>query len=112
MDLKLKDRVAVITGGTRGIGRMAALRFAEEGCAVAICGRNQDSLQATLADLRALGVPAYGEVADVMRGEDVQRFVDNSARQLGGVDALVCSAGGSMGIRGILGPSDEDWQKV
>ena len=66
MDLGLAGKVAVVTGGSRGIGRATALTFAEEGADVAICARGNETLEKTLAEIRALGVNAFG----MARGRD------------------------------------------
>ncbi len=67
MDFQLKDKVAFVTGGSRGIGRSVALMLAEQGLNVAICGRTRESLDATAADIRALGVQAWTFQTDVSR---------------------------------------------
>src|SRR6187549_2726585 len=79
MDLGLTGKVALVTGGSRGIGRAIVGRLAAEGCAVAICGRTQDTLDAALAELRQGGTTAHGVVADVAAPGEVERFVDESA---------------------------------
>jgi 3-oxoacyl-[acyl-carrier protein] reductase len=111
MDLRLSNKVALITGGSRGIGRSIALRLAEEGCRVAICGRSQTHLERTLSDLQALGVPTSTTSADVTQPGEVERFVEESAANLGGVDLLVANVGGSVG-GGLLSATAEDWQKT
>jgi 3-oxoacyl-[acyl-carrier protein] reductase len=105
MDLGLRDRVAIVTGGSRGIGRAIALGLAGEGCSVAICARGEDGLRETETELRARGVEALGIVADVTSAEDVDRVVDETARRLGRVDVLVNNAGGSR-----QGDDDAAWQ--
>jgi 3-oxoacyl-[acyl-carrier protein] reductase len=111
MDLHLTGKLAVITGGSRGIGRSIALRLAEEGCNVAICGRTQEPLAATIAALRAYGVSATGTLADVTRPGDVERFVAEAATVLGGVDLLVANAGGSFG-GDLPATTSEDWERT
>jgi 3-oxoacyl-[acyl-carrier protein] reductase len=95
MDLHLTNRVALVTGGSRGIGRAIALGLAGEGARVAICARGEDALRATQADLRARGVDALGIVADITRGEDVERVVAETAYRFGALHILVNNAGGS-----------------
>ena len=111
MDLELRGKVGLVTGGSRGIGRATALRLAAEGCAVGICGRTAETLEYTVGELRELNVPAHGVVADVTVAGEVERFVDESAAALGGVDALVANVGGSAGGT-LLESSIEDWQRT
>ena len=65
MDLGLTGRVALITGGSRGIGRVTALTLAREGCAVSLCARTAADLDDVVGELRAVGVPVHGVLADV-----------------------------------------------
>ena len=111
MDLELEGKVGLVTGGSRGIGRATALRLAAEGCAVGICGRTAETLERAVEELRELNVPAHGVVADVTVDGEVERFVDESAAALGGVDALVANVGGSAGGT-LLESSIEDWQRT
>ena len=111
MDLQLQGKVGLVTGGSRGIGRATALRLAAEGCAVGICGRTAETLERTVAELRELRVTAHGVVADVTVAGDVERFVDESAAALGGVDALVANVGGSSGGT-LLESSIDDWRRT
>lgn len=109
MDLALQGKVGLVTGGSRGIGRAIALGLAAEGCAVGICGRTGQTLEATLQELRARGMPVHGVVADVAVPGEAARFVEESAQALGGVDLVVCNVGGSAG-GSLLEASDADWQ--
>src|SRR5215212_9262589 len=108
MDLGLTGKVALVTGGSRGIGRAIAGRLAAEGCAVAICGRNAETLEAALAELQQGGVTVHGVAADVTAPGEVERFVEESAAALGGVDLLVANVGGSAGGT-LLDSTAEDW---
>ena len=94
MDLHLTDKVAIVTGGSRGIGRAIALALADEGVRVAVCARGEDALRATEAELRARGVDALGVVADVERAEDIERLVAEAVARFGRLDILVNNAGG------------------
>ena len=111
MDLGLSGKVAVVTGGSRGIGRAIALRLAAEGAHVAICGRTPETLNETLRELHRLGVEAHAVVADVVKAGEVERFVDESAAALGGLDLAAANVGGTSGGK-LLASSPEDWVKT
>jgi 3-oxoacyl-[acyl-carrier protein] reductase len=91
MDLGLKELRAIVTGGTKGIGRSAADILADEGASVAICARNADEVKAAVKDLKAKGVDAYGADIDVAKKTALQKFIADSAAALGGVDILVAN---------------------
>jgi 3-oxoacyl-[acyl-carrier protein] reductase len=91
MDLGLKGLRAVVTGGTKGIGRAAAEIFTQEGASVAICARNAEEVKAAVKDLAAKGVQAFGAGVDVADKAALQRFVADSAQALGGIDILVAN---------------------
>ncbi len=112
MDLQLKGKVALVTGGTRGIGLATARLFAQEGCHLGICGRDEDQLRAVEEELRGMGARVCGVVADVTKAEDASRFVDACVSELGGVDVLVNNVGGSAGGPTIFDTSDEDWHRT
>jgi len=107
MDLGLKDKVAIVTGGSRGIGRSIALQFADEGCHVAICARGEDKLRETEAELRAKGVKVIAASVDVTDADALDGFVSRVASELGRVDALVNNAGGN-----VQGDDDAAWLKA
>jgi 3-oxoacyl-[acyl-carrier protein] reductase len=104
MDLGLKDKAAIVTGSSRGIGRAIALALAEEGCHVALSARGEERLRQTEAEVRAKGVRALGVVADLTKGEDVERLVAETAAAFGRIDVLVNNVGGSW-----AGDEDEAW---
>ena len=90
----LSGRAALVTGGSRGIGKAISRIFAQAGADVMICSRNEDHLRAAVADI-GQGTDARVEyvVADMSRREDVQRLADTAAERLGKVDVLVNNAG-------------------
>ncbi|MFO7964878.1 MAG: SDR family oxidoreductase [Desulfobacterales bacterium] len=106
MDLKLKGKNAVVTGGTRGIGRAIAETLADEGCNVAICARNQDEISQTVEALNAKGISALGGVADVTDGDALKNWIEESALQLGGLDILVSNVGAMA-----IGADASSWEK-
>jgi 3-oxoacyl-[acyl-carrier protein] reductase len=93
MEFGLKDRVALVTGGSRGIGKAIALALAGHGVNIAFCGRTPETLEQTAAEIRAEGVEAWPIQADVSQLADVQRFVREAAAAAGGrVDILINNA--------------------
>jgi 3-oxoacyl-[acyl-carrier protein] reductase len=110
MQFDLKGKVALITGGGRGIGKSISLALAREGANVALCGRTQETLDETAAEIRALDVEAWPIVADVREYSNIKRFVAEAAQASGRVDILVNNA-----VYSVSAPfdeqSDENWQQ-
>ncbi len=111
MDLELKGKVALITGGSRGIGLRTARLFAEEGCDVAICGREADSLAAAAEELRQKGVRVTAIQGDVTDASEAAQIVDQCIAELGGIDILINNVGGATGGT-LFKATDEDWQRT
>ena len=97
MDFGLRGKTALVTGGSRGLGRHSALALAEEGCNVAICARGRESLDRTAGDLRSLGIEALGVQADVTTEEGTSRVFQETLNALGPIDVLVNNAGDAVG---------------
>jgi NAD(P)-dependent dehydrogenase (short-subunit alcohol dehydrogenase family) len=108
---KLTDRVAIVTGGSRGLGEEMAEGLAEAGAAVMICARREQWLQPTLDTFRKRGFRAEGMVADVSNPADVSAVVDRTVATFGQVDILVNNAGVTWGAPPEEMPLDK-WQKV
>jgi 3-oxoacyl-[acyl-carrier protein] reductase len=108
MEFGLKGKVAVVTGGTEGIGRATALRLAQEGAKVAICARRQEMLDKTAAEIRKTGADVLAVAADMSKAADVERFMKAVVERFGRIDILVNNAGTSM--RGkFLELQDKAW---
>ncbi len=107
MDLGLRNLKAVITGGTKGIGRAIAQTMAAEGAHVAICARNADEVAQTCADFAMYGVKVYGAVADVGDGPGLAAWVNDAAKALGGIDIVVAN------VSALAIPNEEaNWQRT
>ncbi|MBI4190629.1 MAG: SDR family oxidoreductase [Betaproteobacteria bacterium] len=108
MELGLRDKVAVVTGGTDGIGKATAFKLAEEGAKVAICARRKELLDKTADEIRKIGAEALAVAADVSKAIDIERFINAVIDRFGRIDILVNNAG--MSLRGkFLEVSDETW---
>lgn len=92
MDLHLKGKRALVTGGSKGIGRAIATGLAAEGCDVAICARDPQGVALAVDDLKAMGVNAHGASLDVGDRAALEGFIAAAAQALGGLDILVCNA--------------------
>jgi 3-oxoacyl-[acyl-carrier protein] reductase len=97
MELGLQGKIALVTGGSYGIGRAIALALAGEGCRVAICARNPQRLEATATEIRGQGTDCLAIPADATKSADVQRVVEGTVAAWGGVDILVNNVGGGGG---------------
>jgi 3-oxoacyl-[acyl-carrier protein] reductase len=91
MDLGLKGLKAIVTGGTKGIGRAIAQTLAAEGAHIALCARNADEVKQTAADFAKYGVTVFARVADVADAKGLAAWVDDAAKALGGIDIVVAN---------------------
>jgi 3-oxoacyl-[acyl-carrier protein] reductase len=107
----LAGRVAVVTGGTRGIGLASARLLAEDGASVVVSGRDAGRLDAAVKELEALGVAALGIAADAAKREDCDRLVDAAKERFGRIDVLVNNAGMTRDQL-LVRMKDDDWDQV
>ncbi len=110
MDLQLQGKRALVTGGSRGIGKATARVLAQEGCDVAICARSEGPLQDAAAALaQETGRKVVGIVCDTLEPQSIKQFVARAATELGGVDILVNNAARMGGTPGTVETvADED----
>lgn len=112
MEQFLKGKKAVVTGGTRGIGRAIAEYLLKAGAAVTICGRTRDSVDRATAELKqSTGGDAYGEPADVSKWDQVERLFGSVKSRFGALDILVNNAGEGV-FRGVQDLTREDWENT
>jgi NAD(P)-dependent dehydrogenase (short-subunit alcohol dehydrogenase family) len=110
MDLELKGKVAVITGGSVGIGLAVAEALAKEGVQLALCARERERVEKVAAGIAAeYGVKAVGVAADVAKSEDITAFVAVVEKTFGAVDILINNAGTGSNET-IMDAPDEKWQ--
>jgi NADP-dependent 3-hydroxy acid dehydrogenase YdfG len=107
----LQDKVAVVTGAARGIGRGVALRFAREGAHLALVDLDEDVARTAADEIRQLGRRTWVHVADMSRIPDVQEMVRLAAREFGRIDILVNNAGRS-GPKPLLEITGTDWDQI
>src|SRR5579871_617241 len=93
MEQTLSGKTAVVTGGTRGIGRAIARRLLMEGASVAVCSRSRENVQAFVNECQSQTDRLFGEAADVSKLEDTRRFFKNVDGRFGGLDILINNAG-------------------
>jgi 3-oxoacyl-[acyl-carrier protein] reductase len=108
----LKDRVAIVTGGTKGIGKGISLKFAQEGCDVVVNARHIEDARQVAAEIIAMGRRSLAIAADVSKSDAVNDMVARTIKEFGKIDILVNNAGGVSGDSAIEDTTDEAWERV
>ena len=111
MDLGLKGKIALVTGGSRGIGNRTALALAREGAHLCICARNKDGLKAAAEEIETLGVEVEAVATDVTTTAGAEKVVAAVRERFGGLDILINNVGGSAWTP-FVEISDEEWGRV
>ena len=111
--MRLKNKVAIITGAGRGIGKAVALAFAKEGADVVAVGRTLSLIEETAEEVKALGQRALAISGDVSKWEDMEKMARVTAQELGGIDILINNAGlADMKPKPFFQITDEEWDQV
>ncbi len=111
----LKDKVAIITGGAKGMGRSIAVKFAAEGCSVAVCDIDVDGIQSVAEEIKASGGRALAAKMDITNNSEIKDTVARALDEFGTIDILVNNAGGVPGTHatGASGTFGEDeWDRI
>ena len=107
-----EGKVAVVTGGTSGLGQAVALEFARKGANVAICGRREKEGKETVDLIEKIGVKAIFVKADISKSVDVKNFIDTTVNKFGTINCAVNSAGKLGSMSGILDYPEDEWKAV
>ncbi len=112
MDLQLKGKTALVTGGSEGIGKAIAMTLAHEGVDVAICARRKEPLEATAQEIiKATGRKIRAIPADLTKDEDAKNFVEQAHKALGRIDIMINNAGSAPG--GVIETlTEKDWEQA
>lgn len=109
MDLGLQGKIAIVAASSKGLGRAVAMTLAREGALVTVNGRHAETVAKTAADIRAEGGDVIEVVGDMTNADDIKRLVDETVAKRGGLDIMVCNAGGPPAGTFRDFPEDQAW---
>lgn len=112
MDLGLENKVALVTGGTKGIGKAIAKALADEGAQVVICGRGKDNLEKTKKDIESSGKNVLAIQADLTKQADVDHLISTIIETHNTIDILINNAGMTPGFNHFENITLEDWENI
>ena len=108
----LKDKTAIVSGGSKGIGKAIALKYAEAGANVVICSRKKDNLDSTVAEAKSSGLDIVGIECNTGDIKSIQQVVDHTIEKFGKIDILVNNAAANPYYGPILNSEDSHWEKI
>lgn len=111
MDISLQGKIALITGGTKGIGKVMALTFAEAGADVIISSRNKENLERVKKEMEKYSGKTYAIMTDATKPDEVKKGFNDVVEKIGKLDILVNNIGGIDRFGGFLDLTDEDWHR-
>ena len=112
MDLGISGKHALITGGTRGVGKASATILGKEGVKISICGRGEEDLNKTIKELKNLGISVYGKKADLTEESSIINLYESVTKDNGEIDILINNVGGSLGTSDLINSSMDDFTNV
>jgi 3-oxoacyl-[acyl-carrier protein] reductase len=111
MDLHIKNKVAIIGGSSKGLGKGCALQLAKEGVNIVICANETESLEKTTAEIKSFGVEVLPLLVDMSKKEDNEKIVSDTIKKFGRIDILVNNSGGPKSGT-FFDFNDDDWDKA
>ena len=112
MDLQISGKHALVTGGSRGLGKQSALALGNEGVNISICARGENDLANTTKKLEKLGISVSGFLADLSKKGSAKTIFSEVTKNSGPIDILVNNVGGSLGTSDIVGSTMDDFERV
>lgn len=112
MDLSLKNRVALVSGSSRGIGKAIALELAKAGADVILCGKTNEALQKVKSEMEKTGVRVYAQSVDATKLDEVAKFFSETVGKIGRLDILVNNVGGVTKFGSFENLEDKDWRET